>query len=103
MSQPWTPPPPQSGTPNVPNNMVLAIVASVVSLIFCCLPHGLLSLYFATQVNKLATAGDAAGAADSAKKAKMFAWISIIVSVITLVCEIIFGAFGIILGALGQR
>jgi membrane protein insertase Oxa1/YidC/SpoIIIJ len=100
MSQQWTPPPAPSAAVPVGNNLVLAIVASVVSLIFCCLPHGVISLIFATQVNKKAEAGDVAGAMQAAKQAKMFAWISIIVSVIGFVVAIIFGAVGGFLSAI---
>jgi len=100
MSQQWTPPPAPGAAAPVGNNLTLAIVASVVSLIFCCLPHGLVSLIFATQVNKKAEAGDMAGAMQAAKQAKMFAWISIIVSVIGFVLCLIFGVLGGILSAI---
>jgi membrane protein insertase Oxa1/YidC/SpoIIIJ len=100
MSQQWTPPPAPSVEAPVGNNLPLAIVASVVSLIFCCLPHGVISLIFATQVNKKAEAGDTAGAMQAAKQAKMFAWISIIVSVIWFVISLIFGILGGILSAI---
>ena len=71
MSEPWTPPPPGNAPATVPNNLVLAIIATVVSIMGCCLPHGLVSLFFATQVNKKAAAGDIQGATDAAKQAKM--------------------------------
>lgn len=97
MSQPYTPPP--SSTPaTVSNNLVLAIVATVLSLV-CCLPHGLVSLIFALQVNKKVAAGDIDGATNSARQAKLFAWISIIVAAVYFVISMVFGLFGIILSA----
>lgn len=104
MSQNWTPPPP----PNAPqseiqNYLVLSIIAAVVSLVMCCLPHGVVSVIFATQVNKKAAAGDIEGARSAAKNAKLWATISIVVSVIWLVVSMVFGLFAGIMGALGNR
>jgi hypothetical protein len=95
MSQPFTPPPPVDAPATVPNNLVLAIIATVVSIMGCCLPHGLVSLYFSTQVNKKAVAGDIDGATGAAKQAKMWAWISIALGVIGFIIWIIcWGVFG---------
>ena len=104
MSQPWTPPPPPLNAPaTVPNNLVLAIIASVVSLFFCCLPHGVVSLIFATQVNKKAESGDIQGAISAAKQAKMWAFISIAVAAVWLVISLVFGVLGGILTAIQNR
>jgi hypothetical protein len=84
----------------VPNNLVLAIIASAVSLIFCCLPHGLVSLIFALQVDKKAQAGDIQGATNAARQAKMWAWISIIVTAVWFLVSLIFGVLGGILSAI---
>jgi len=99
MSQPWNPPPAgiPAQTPN--NNLVLAIIATVVSVLFCCLPHGLISLIFALQVNKKAAAGDIQGALNSAKQAKTWAIVSIIVAVIGLVVGLFFGVLNAILSS----
>lgn len=104
MSQNWTPPPPV-GTPatTVPNNLVLAIVAAVVSFIMCCLPHGVISVIFATQVNKKAAAGDIAGATQAAKNAKLWAIISIAVSVVWLIIGFAFGILGGIMQSIQNR
>lgn len=96
MSQNWTPPPAAGGAGNVSSNMGLAIAATILSLIFCCLPHGLISLIYALQVNKKAAAGDMAGAQAAAGSAKTWAMISIILAVITLVLNIILYAAGIV-------
>jgi hypothetical protein len=96
MSQSWTPPPPVNAPAVVPNNLVLAIIATVVSVLGCCLPHGLVSVFFATQVTKKAGLGDIEGATEAAKQAKMWAWISIAVGIIGLIIWIIcWAVFGI--------
>ena len=64
MSQPWNPPPVNASSQAPNNNLVFAIIATVVSVIFCCIPHGLVSLIFALQVDKKAAAGDIAGATE---------------------------------------
>ena len=98
MSQPWTPPSATSAAaPN--NNLVFAIIATVLSVIFCCLPHGLISLIFALQVNNKAAAGDLQGAMNAAKQAKLWAIISIVVSLIWLVVALVFGVLNAILGS----
>ena len=99
MSQNWTPPPAGGGSATVPNNLVWSIIAIVVSVIACCLPHGLISLIFALQVNKKAAAGDTAGAMQAAKNAKLWAIISIAVSVVWFVIALVFGLLGSIMSA----
>ena len=101
MSQQWNPPPaPGTTTPPPSNNLALAIIATVVSVMFCCLPHGLVSLIFALQVDKKAQAGDLVGAINAAKQAKMWAIISIAVSVVFLVIGIAFGILNAVLSHL---
>jgi preprotein translocase subunit SecG len=82
--------------------MVIAIIATVVSFIFCCLPHGLISLIYALQVNKKAAAGDMAGAAASAGSAKTWGMISIVVAVIWFILAIILQFAGILTMNLGR-
>jgi t-SNARE complex subunit (syntaxin) len=65
--------------------------------VFCCLPHGLISLIFALQVNGKAAAGDLQGAINSAKQAKMWAIISIVVSLVWLVIALVFGVLNAVL------
>jgi len=99
MSDQWTPPPvnPVAAAPN--NNLVFAIIASVLSVMFCCLPHGLISLIFALQVNSKAAAGDYQGAVNAAKQAKTWAIVSIVVSLVWLVVALIFGVLNAILSS----
>ncbi len=103
MAQQYTPPSSSvTAAGTVPNNMVMAIIATVVSVIGCCLPHGLVSLMFAMQVGKKEAAGDLEGAKNSAKQAKMWAWISIIVGALTMILGFIFGVFAGIISALNR-
>lgn len=101
MSQPWTAPPPPGVYGQTPgNNLVIGIIATVVSVSFCCIPHGLISLLYATQVNKKAAMGDLPGAINAAKQAKMWGLISIIVALIGLAAWFFFGVFSVILSSI---
>ena len=89
MSQNWSPPPPPTGgAAEIPNYLVLAIVS-----IFCCWPIAIVSIINATKVNKLAAAGDTAGAMEASRAAKKWAFIAIGLSVVFWV---IFGIFYIV-------
>jgi hypothetical protein len=83
MSQNWTPPP-AGGSATVPNYMVPAIIS-----IFCCWPLAIPAIIFAAQVNNKVAAGDVAGAQDSSKKAKMFAFIAIGLGVLGILIYVI--------------
>ncbi|PRX98525.1 CD225/dispanin family protein [Allonocardiopsis opalescens] len=65
------------GTP--PDNY---LVWSILSTICCCLPLGIVSIVFSTQVNSKWQAGDYAGAQDASNKAKNFAIWSAVAGVI---------------------
>jgi Interferon-induced transmembrane protein len=58
----------------VPNNLILAIIATV-----CCgcMPLGVVAIVYAAQVDGKLSAGDYAGAVKSAENAKLFSMISI--------------------------
>ena len=49
------------------------LVWAILSTVLCCLPLGIASIVFATQVNTKWAQGDVAGANESARKAKLFA------------------------------
>jgi hypothetical protein len=95
---PPPPPPPPSpygapgaqGTPP-PNYLVWAIL----STILCCLPLGIASIVFSTQVNSKWALGDVAGAQDSSVKAKKFAIWSAIAWAIVVVLYVIAIIIGI--------
>ena len=70
------PPPPKPD-----NHLVWAIL----STLFCCLPLGIISIVYASKVDSQYSAGDYAGAQDSANKAKNFAiWAAISIVIITI-------------------
>lgn len=48
------------------------LVFSILATVLCCLPLGVAAIVFSSQVNSKWNAGDHAGAAESARKAKLF-------------------------------
>jgi predicted secreted protein len=71
---PPPPPPPSYGAPGAPgvpppNYLVWAILTTI----FCCLPFGIASIVFSTQVNSKWALGDVAGAQEASAKARRFA------------------------------
>jgi hypothetical protein len=52
------------------NHMAWAIL----SLVLCCLPLGIVSVVYASRVNGQWAAGDHVGAAESATRARQWAW-----------------------------
>jgi len=74
-----------------PNYLVWAILTTVL----CCLPLGIASIVFSSQVNSKFAQGDYAGAANSSNKAKQFAlWGAIIGLVLGVGWAIIVGVTG---------
>lgn len=71
-------PPPQ-------NYLVWAILTTVL----CCLPLGVVSIVFSTQVNSKWAQGDVAGAHESARKAKLFAIWSAVIGLIGAIVYVI--------------
>lgn len=113
---PPPPPPPAYGAPpaynapayagapvaSVPNNMGLAIAALVLGL--CCsgifgLVTGILAVVFASQVNNKAALGDLAGATESARKARLFSFITFGIAVAAAVLGLILVSTGAISGS----
>jgi hypothetical protein len=77
----------------VPNNMVWAIVTTL----FCCLPLGIVSIVYASQVDGRRAAGDIAGARAAASKAGLWAIISAVAMPVLLVLWILlFGGLAIL-------
>lgn len=87
-------PPPGYGHPGgepPPNYLVWAILSTVL----CCLPLGVASIVFSSQVNTKWAAGDVAGARASSLRAKNFAIWS---AAVTLVGVVVWIAVLIVLG-----
>ncbi len=78
------------------NNLVWGILTTVL----CCLPLGIPSIVYATQVNTKWAMGDYAGAQESAKKARQFAMWSAIVGVVG---GVLYFGLSITLAALGSQ
>jgi len=93
---PPPPPPPPYGAPGAqgtppPNYLVWAIL----STILCCIPLGIVSIVFSTQVNSKWALGDIAGAQAASEKAKKFAmWGAIIGVIVNVIGGVIFAATG---------
>ena len=78
----------------IPNHLVWAIL----STLFCCLPFGIVSIVFASQVDGKRAAGDIAGAREASGKAKFWAMLSAGLALIPITLYLIFVLF---LGGLG--
>jgi hypothetical protein len=85
MAQQWSTPSGTGATSDVQNYLIPAIL----STIFCCLPLGVVSIIFATQVNSKVASGDIAGAMEASKKAKMFMFIAVGLGVASWICAIV--------------
>ncbi len=91
------PPPPGYGPQApVPNYLVPAILTTL----FCCLPFGIVSIVYAAQVDNKVSSGDRAGALESSRKAKRWAWISFGTGLALIALFIAFFVILFILGAL---
>jgi predicted secreted protein len=93
---PPPPPPPSYGAQGAtgmppPNYLVWAILTTI----FCCLPLGVVSIVFSTQVNSKWALGDVAGAQEASVKARKFAIWSAVTSAIIIVLYVIALAVGL--------
>lgn len=100
---PPPPPPPYagSGAQGVapPNYLVWAIL----STILCCIPLGIVSIVFSTQVNSKWAVGDVLGAQAASAKAKKFAiWGAIIGVVLNVIGGIFFATTGSMVSSNGS-
>ncbi|SBW05035.1 CD225/dispanin family protein [uncultured Dysgonomonas sp.] len=85
--------------PRPNNNLILAIIATVVSLITCCgwvscigFVLGIIAIVFSTQVDSKYFAGDYAGAESAAKNAKLLSFIAlgtVAISAILIIISIV--------------
>jgi hypothetical protein len=85
--------PPQA----IPNYLVHAILVTLC----CCLPFGIVSIIYATQVNTKRDMGDIAGAIEASNNAKKWAMIGVGVGVVWLIIVIAFNGLAILAGLAG--
>lgn len=87
------PPGPSYGHDYVPNNLVWAILTTL----FCCLPLGIVSIVYATQVDGKRAAGDLAGAREAADKARFWALMSALsVPILVVLWFVLFGGLAVL-------
>jgi Interferon-induced transmembrane protein len=99
MSEQWMPPPPPIDAPaNIPNYLVPAILATL----FCCLPVGVVSIVFATQVNSKVAAGDIQGAVAASKSAKLWLIVSVCLGLLVGLVVIVANVLGLMAGIAGS-
>jgi len=89
---------PQGPPPGLPPDNYL--VWAILSTVLCCLPLGIVSIVFSSQVATKWAVGDYAGALESSNKAKQFATWSAIAHVALLILIVIFYVlfFGVLFG-----
>ena len=101
---PYNPPESQTVRPNVPNYLVWSILATIGSLLFCCLScvsfpgliTGTVAIVFSTKVNSLLDAGDFDGAQRASRNAKIWSWVTtgfIILAIVVFIVMIATGNF----------
>lgn len=81
----------------VPNHLVWAIVVTILAFCLCCVVGaipGVVAIVFATQVNSKLAAGDRAGAEQSSKNAKLWAWITTGLVILGLLLNVVSYATG---------
>ncbi len=93
----YIPPPPGGTQEYVPNHLVWAIL----STLFCCLPLGIVSIVYASQVDGKRAAGDISGAREASDKAKFWAMLSAGLMLIPVVLYFVFFVFAAGMGVLG--
>lgn len=66
------------------------LVGAILSTIFCCLPLGIVSIVYASQVDSQWYAGNQQAACELAAKSKKWMWIGVIASVVVWVLYLLF-------------
>lgn len=94
-------PPPSPSTPGlalrIPNYLVWAILITIASVFFCCIIGtipGIVAIVFAAQVNSKLGMGDEAGAWAASRRAKLWCWITTVLTFLGLCWTIWFFSGG---------
>lgn len=83
----------QPSSEYIPNNLVWAILTTL----FCCLPLGIVSIVYASQVDGKRAAGDIVGAREAAGKARLWAILSAVSGpVLCLIWLMFFGGLAML-------
>lgn len=69
-----------------PNHLVLSIITTIL----CCLPAGIVSIVYASQVNSKYNAGDYEGALRASKNAKTWWIVAVVSGLVILIGYIVF-------------
>lgn len=94
----YQPPPPNGYQEFVPNHLVWAIL----STLFCCLPLGIVSIVYASQVDGKRAAGDISGAREASRKAGLWAiWAAVALPVLLILWFVLFGGLAVLGGLSG--
>lgn len=65
------------------------LIQSILLTLCCCLPGGIVALVFSVKANSMAEAGDMDAAWETAKKAKLWCWISLGVGLVVQLISIL--------------
>ncbi|MCG6188971.1 CD225/dispanin family protein [Maribellus maritimus] len=74
------------------------LVWAILTTVLCCLPLGIVSIIYAAQVNSKWMAGDYAGAQNSSRKAKTWAWVSFGAAILGAVIWFVLAILGVVVG-----
>lgn len=92
---PQTPPTPHtSPDPTLQRPPKSYLIETILATIFCCLPLGIVSIVYATQVEKKFYRGDVQGAQDASNNAKRWLMITVGASILLIVGY--FAIFGLV-------
>jgi hypothetical protein len=83
----------------IPNYLAQSILVTL----FCCMPLGIPAIVFSAQVNGKIQAGDIPGALEASRKAKVWAWWSFGVGLLSSGAYAIMVIIGAIIEAIGTR
>jgi len=74
------------------------LVWSILATLFCCIPFGIVSIVYATQVDSKYAVGDYPGAGAAAAKAKTWFWVSFGFGLIPMLLGIAYFIFAVFFG-----